>query len=116
MVLLRTHSCTITDIIGALKCKVLEHYSSVCAACEVTELLVVFFLLFCIFVYCLSFIRCVLLPTWRINVFIISCRRQCCRFRHNNSVGVDTGFVAHRLCDCVNTTTDQIQTSQATDR
>ena len=77
-----------------------------------------FFFFFCAFVCCLSFICCVglLLPTWRINVFIISCRRQCCRFRHNNSVGVDTGFVAHRLCDCVNTTTDQIQTSQATDR
>jgi len=38
MVLLRTYSCTITDSIGAaLKCKVLEHYSIVCAAREVTE-------------------------------------------------------------------------------
>ena len=37
MVLLRTYSCTITDSIGALKCKVVEHYSSVCAAREVTE-------------------------------------------------------------------------------
>jgi len=37
MVVLRTYSCTITDSIAALKCKVLEHYSSVCAAREVTE-------------------------------------------------------------------------------
>ena len=58
MVLLRTYSCTITDSIGVLKCKVLGHYSSVCAACEVTELLIVFFSFFCILctVYCLFFV------------------------------------------------------------
>ena len=36
MVLLRTYSCTATDSVGFLKCKVLEHYSyiysSICAA------------------------------------------------------------------------------------
>jgi len=37
IVLLRTYSCTITDSIGILKCKVLEHYSSVCAAREVID-------------------------------------------------------------------------------
>ena len=35
MVLLRTYSCTTADSIGILKCKVLEHYSIVCAAREV---------------------------------------------------------------------------------
>jgi len=52
MVLLRTYSCTITDSIGVLKCKVLEHYSSVCAAREVTEWLFFSFL----FLFCVLFI------------------------------------------------------------
>ena len=50
LVILRTYSCTTS---GVLKCKVLEHYSDICAAREVTDW---------------SF---ELLPTWRINVFII---------------------------------------------
>jgi len=36
MVLLRTYSCNTTDNLGILKCKVLEHYSSLCAAHKVT--------------------------------------------------------------------------------
>ena len=36
MILLQTYSCTTTDSIGILKSKVLEHYTSICAAREVT--------------------------------------------------------------------------------
>ena len=36
MILLRTYSCTTTDRIGTLKSKVFEHYTSICAALEVT--------------------------------------------------------------------------------
>jgi len=43
MVLLKTHSRTNTDSVGILKCKVLGHFSSICAAREVTEWLIVFF-------------------------------------------------------------------------
>jgi len=34
MFLVRTYSCNTTDSVGILKCKVLEYYSSVCAARE----------------------------------------------------------------------------------
>jgi len=37
LVLLRTYSCTTTDSIGVEKSKVLEHYSSICAARKVTD-------------------------------------------------------------------------------
>ena len=37
LVLLRTYSCTATDSIGVEKCKVHDHYSSTCAAREVTD-------------------------------------------------------------------------------
>jgi len=47
MVLLRTYSGTITDSIGILKCKVLEHYSSVCAAREVIDCFFFFFVYLC---------------------------------------------------------------------
>jgi len=72
MVLLRTHSCTITDIIGALKCKVLEHYSSVCAACEVTELLVVFssFLYICVLLIVYSLCSSADLANKRVHYFL----------------------------------------------
>ena len=36
MSLLRTYSCTTTDSIGNVKRKVVEHYTSICAAREVT--------------------------------------------------------------------------------
>ena len=38
LVLLRTYSCTnTTDSISVWNCKVREHYSSICAAREVTD-------------------------------------------------------------------------------
>jgi len=37
MVLLRTYSFNTTYSVGILKCKVPEHYSSLCAAREVTD-------------------------------------------------------------------------------
>ena len=37
LVLLRTYSCTTTDSVGNLKCKVLEHYTNICAAREATD-------------------------------------------------------------------------------
>jgi len=37
MVIFRTYSCNTTDSVGILKCKVCEHYSSLCAAREVTD-------------------------------------------------------------------------------
>ena len=46
VVLLRTYSCTTTDSISILKCKVLEHYSSVYAPRELTD-----WLIGCFFVY-----------------------------------------------------------------
>jgi len=64
LVLLRTYSCTTTDSIGVEKCQVLEHYSSICAAREVTDLLSVLCKLVvcvCVCVACLFF--SVLLPT-----------------------------------------------------
>ena len=69
MVLLTTYLCTITDSVGILKCKVREHYSNVCAAREVTECLPFPFFVYLCTAYRLFF--CVLLSTWRINVFII---------------------------------------------
>jgi len=69
MVLLTTYLCTITDSVGILKCKVREHYSNVCAAREVTECLLFPFLYICVLLIVYFF--CVLLSTWRINVFII---------------------------------------------
>ena len=36
MILLRTYNCTTTESIGILKSKVFEHYTSICAAREVT--------------------------------------------------------------------------------
>ena len=36
-VLLRAYSRTTTDSIAILKCEVPEHYSRVCAACELTD-------------------------------------------------------------------------------
>jgi len=40
MVLLRTYLWNTTDSAGILKCKVLEHYFSLCAAREVTDWLI----------------------------------------------------------------------------
>ena len=37
MVLLRTYSCNTTDSVNILKCKVLQHYSSLYAAREVSD-------------------------------------------------------------------------------
>ena len=36
MILLRTYNCTTIESIGILKSKVFEHYTSICAAREVT--------------------------------------------------------------------------------
>ena len=47
MILLRTYTCTTTDSIGIFKSKVFEHYSSICAAREVTGRLC----FFCIVVF-----------------------------------------------------------------
>ena len=65
LVLLRTYSCTTTDSIGVEKCQVLEHYSSICVAREVTDLLTALCYLVCVCVCvcaaCLFFF--LLLPT-----------------------------------------------------
>jgi len=37
LVLLRTYSCTATDSVGVVKCKALEHYSSIRAVREATD-------------------------------------------------------------------------------
>ena len=59
MILLLTYSCTTTDNIAILKSKVLEHYTSICAAREVTGRLcfvcvyifVCLYVCMCVFVY-----------------------------------------------------------------
>ena len=62
LVLLRTYSCTTTDSIRVLKCKVLEHYSDICAVLEVTDWLTVLCVRVCVrasvFVCCLFVILC----------------------------------------------------------
>ena len=74
LVLLRTYLCSTIDNIGVLKCKVLEHYSSICDAREVTVteisvqlfILPLFFLVrlidccvcVCVFVCCLFILLC----------------------------------------------------------
>ena len=58
LVLLRTYSCTTTDSIGVEKCQVLEHYSSICVAREVTDLLTVLCKLVCVCVCYLFVLFC----------------------------------------------------------
>ena len=77
MILLRTYNCTTIESIGILKSKVFEHYTSICAAREVTGWLSVSSV--CIWYYLLSvsvclsvlYILSVFTALWRINVFII---------------------------------------------
>ena len=71
LVLSRTYSCTTTDSIGVENCKVLEHYSSIYDAREVTDCVCV---CVCVCAACLFF--SVLLLTWQINMFIVDSKRE----------------------------------------
>jgi len=47
-----------TDTVGILKCKILQHYSSLCAAREVTNWLIAFCIVICCYLLCVCVYFC----------------------------------------------------------